>query len=101
MNTKNRISEIKAFKRILKEIGIYKLYIVERKRQKPRFPVFGYYDGFSNIIDSSLRWSVTECPAMWHELFCTTRYGDYDKCSSICENNELLTSLKAIVQRYT
>jgi hypothetical protein len=67
----NKKRNIKRFKRILKELGIYALYIRERKRQYPNSGVFSVAERYShlgNLIDYSFTWANTKNPNLWPEL---------------------------------
>ena len=67
----NKEKNIKHFKRILKELGIYALYIKERRRLSPYVGVFsvaGRHASLSNIIYFSFTWADTKNPNLWPEL---------------------------------
>ena len=98
---------IKCFKRILKELGIYNLYIRERRNQYPDLKVFsvaGRYSSLSSIIDYSLTWADTKNPGLWPELtyaierersqdmgyFSNFGTGALDRVKKYLEKNKLL-----------
>ena len=103
----NKERNIKRFKRILKELGIYTLYIRERRKQYPGIEVFsvaGRYSSLSSIIDYSLTWANTKNPDLWPELtyaieressqhidyFYNLGTGALDKIKKHLENNKNL-----------
>lgn len=103
----NKERNIKCFKRILKELGIYNLYIRERRKQCPNagvFSVAGRYSSLSSIIDYSLTWADTKNPDLWPELtyaierersqdigyFYSFETGALDRVKKYLEKNKLL-----------
>jgi hypothetical protein len=103
----NKERNIKRFKRILKELGIYNLYIRERRKQYPDVKVFsvaGRYSSLSSIIDYSFTWADTKNPDLWPELtyaidrefsqsidyFSNLGNGALDKLKKHLENNKSL-----------
>lgn len=97
--------EIRAFIRILKEIGIYHLYINCRKeylsnrsRQYTRKNIFEFNSpiiSFSEIIDCNLSWYDTNCEDLWIKLYDETRGM---KCTEITESDYKINCMKKIVK---
>ena len=107
MGKENKEKNIKRFKRILKELGIYTAYIRERKKYAPDggvFSVAGRYSSLSSIIDYSFTWADTKNPELWPELtyaiereysqnidyFSNLGNGALDKLKKYLENNKNL-----------
>ena len=98
------IKEIRAFIRILKEIGIYTLYINCRKEyfsnrdilytRKNIFEFAKDIDTFSRMIDNSLSWCDTICEDLWYRLY-DEAYGM--KCTEIIKSNTKLKKMKEII----
>ncbi len=94
--------ELKAFKRVLKEIGIYNYYIYERRKRVEKFDRYSDWKifscqcgvGFSSIIDNTLSWSETFYPELWDRLYEAAR----NKSSTFILNNEYyMNDLKSVV----
>lgn len=92
-----REKEIRDLKRLLKELGIYTIWIKNRKKELhgsqslhfwslPRF--------FNNIIDDSFTWSATKEELLWEELYDNT-YCD-NTPSEILRHNYMVEELKEI-----
>lgn len=65
---------IKKFKRILKELGLYSVWLKERKKYIKRHDDVNVYDvlkheKLDNIIDYSFCWEVTPCRKVWIALY--------------------------------
>lgn len=107
INKEKKEKNVKRFKRILKELGIYNLYIRERRKQYPGVEVFsvaGRYSSLSSIIDYSFTWADTKNPELWPELtyaiereysqnidyFSNLGNGALDKLKKYLENNKSL-----------
>ena len=101
---------IKALKRILKETGIYNLWLKEREltnkneninKRKGIFN-FKYVEDnscFSLIIDESFWWDETRTPYLWDKLYEAT------SCKSqsilkLAEDTESLKEIKGMVKAY-
>lgn len=95
--------ELKAFKRVLKEIGIYNYYIYERKKRIEKFDRYSSDwkifscscgVGFSSIIDNTLSWSETFYPELWDKLYEAA----HNRPSTfIVENEKCINDLKNVV----
>ena len=89
---------VKEFKRALKELGIYNLYINSRKhklRGCSKTDFFLKLDYFSSIIDQSLTWINTGHPNLWSYLYEETKY---TRCSQLVKDEALIKRLRQIVE---
>ena len=92
---------VNKLKRLLKELGIYKVYISDRKKD-------GHEDPFSLVrdmshghtvaylIDSSFIWSNTDHEKMWHELCMTTSM----RWEEVIDNAWAMNALKNTIITY-
>ena len=97
--------EIRAFIRILKEIGIYRLYINCRKEYlsdrdiiytRKNIFAFNYSKiSFSEIIDRNLSWYATDCEDLWVRLYDETQGM---KCTEIAKSDYKINCMKKIVK---
>lgn len=99
-------SDIKKFKRFLKELGLYSAYVHERGKyidwenfvcisnggvqrygKKIDFwnTVEKYYDDVGRIIDCSFRWADTNNRLLWSELNYITSYKSIDFCLCVVD----------------
>ena len=67
--------QIKYFKRVLKEIGIYTIWIKERKKSthgisEDELINFNPYLSFASMIDNSFWWDETKHPCLWNKIYC-------------------------------
>ena len=106
-------SDIKKFKRFLKELGLYRVYVHERNKyidrenfryisngyaqrydKKTDFwkPVEKYHDDVGRIIDASLTWANTNNRELWSKLNSITAYKSIDEC--LCEVDGIKKTLK-------
>ena len=92
----DKIIEIKHFKRVLKELGIYTLWIKERRKQINLGQGFFDFrtDCFYISIDESITWNETKYCDMWTDLYCAS-YSAHSHPSDVIKNNELMNHLKA------
>ena len=107
------LADIRKFKRFLKEIGLYRIYVYERSRlidrenffhlnngyaqrynKKIDFwrPVEKHYDDVGRIIDASLTWTNTNNRELWSKLNSITAYKSIDEC--LCEVDGIKKTLK-------
>ena len=96
------MTEKQAFMRVLKELGIYNVYLNDREvagygRTFPKFssfkaPYLNYY------IMNSFYWSVTKHRRMWIHMYRSTA-GIYT-CEEILWDDGLINELKTIVKEY-
>lgn len=66
--------QIRCFKRVLKELGIYTIWIKERKKSthvvnEDELINFNPYQTFASIIDDSFWWDETTHPCLWDRLY--------------------------------
>lgn len=96
------MTDRQAFVRLLKELGIYNVYLNDREvagygRTFPKFssfhaPYLNYY------IMNSFCWTVTKHRRMWIYMYTSTA-GIYT-CEQILWNDGLINELKTIVEEY-
>lgn len=99
----------RALKRILKEIGLYNLWLREREltdkneninKRKGIFKIKYVEDdsSFSSIIDESFWWDSTTTPDLWEDLY------ESAECKisiiKLAKNTELLKAIRSIVKEY-
>ena len=102
----------KLFIRLLKELGIFKLWVNNRTSYLERngcnkesirkniFSCVHYGDSFRRIIDEGLIWRHTDCEKLWEELYSTEAscyaplviLNDFDKLKKLKE--KVKTNLK-------
>ena len=71
---------VKCFKRILKELGLYSVYIRERRKLRPTNNVFSVVErhkSLSIIIDYSFTWNDTDNSEIWSELCHISGYNPF------------------------
>ena len=66
--------KIKAFKRLLKELGVYKAWMRNRKNHCIKTGSKNFFGPLNNIhlqdiINSSFAWVSTDCPPLWSLLW--------------------------------
>ena len=93
------MNRIKHFKRILKELGIYSIYIRDIKNQRigSLEKNLGDVETFSQLIDESFTWSFTENEQLWEKLYDIT-CGRY--CEDMIYNKECLNEIKEKIKCY-
>lgn len=96
----DKIKEIKYFKRVLKELGIYKLWMKERSKQINLGQSFFSFktNNFHVALDESITWNETNNCEMWCDLYCASYLEDNNL--QILENDKLMNHLKEIVNKY-
>ena len=63
-------TEIRCVKRLFKELGIYNVWIKNRKKQLTHKENFWALPStFCNLIDRSFIWSLTNENKLWDELY--------------------------------
>ena len=91
--------KIKAFKRLLKELGIYEAWMRNRKNHCEIIGSKNFYAPISNpclqdIINSSFAWVLTDCMPLWDLLwreFTGTYIYDIDE---MLANEHFVTKMK-------
>lgn len=99
MNYKNK----NKFVRILKDVGIYHLFIEERKKQRPCDSVFSNLGrSFHETIDHSLVWAHAYCEEMWDEMYGISRDFNHSfNCGLSDDRYELfIEELRECVKRH-
>ena len=97
---------VKKFKRLLKDIGVYSVWLKERKKYLATEyrkitndnifrPVKSFPNNVGEIINLSFIWSDTNNRMMWIELFRKTHYKSIDNCLS----EQITDDLKLIVSK--
>ena len=96
--------EILLFKRVLKELGIYKVYLEDRKRVGVhgilhiKQTLMGDPHPLNSFINCSFCWSDTNHETMWLRLY-QTKAAQYT-CEEVLMNDAAMTELKYVVKRY-
>ena len=100
--------EKKALKRLLKELGIYHLWIKNRMKystyaaQKPEgfkkyfWPYLS--NNFAELIDDSFTWNRTGQEELWEELNALAICNDYP--SKILKNQQIIDELNETCKHY-
>ena len=91
------ITDRKAFIRLLKELGIYRVYLEDLKIGK-RFRIDNYCETFSYLIDLTLVWRRTRHMKLYDHLNCSD-YSSFTP-SYLIYYDEGVKKLKGIVDRY-
>ena len=91
--------KIKAFKRLLKELGIYKAWMRNRKKHCEQAGVKNFYAPISNpclqdIINSSFAWVSTDCPPLWSLLWSEFTGKDLDDIYESVANKRFVNTVK-------
>ena len=90
----------KVFKRILKDTGLYPLFMEERKKYHTHLGPFDEVTGtFHRSIDYSLCWDETKDEELWSGIYdLSARYND--NLSMSVDHTELIKELKEYVDDY-
>ena len=100
--------EIKGFKRVLKELGIYKSWLKER-HETVLFnklhsgygkPIFGFRKDlfFRTIILDSFWWDTTDNPFLWSAIY-EADYSNY-KISELLKDEKKIKKIKEFIKPY-
>lgn len=99
----------KAFKRLLKELGIYKAWMRNRKKHCVKTDNKNFFGPLNNlslqdIINSSFAWVLTDCPPLWSLLWheFTGMYLDntYEKVANKHLVNKIKKRIKEELEKY-
>lgn len=93
-------TRVKVFKRILKDSGLYHLFMEERKLYHTHLGPFDEVSiSFHGSIDYSLCWADTKDEELWSEIYDLA--GRYDDALSMSvDHTELIRELKQYVDDY-
>ena len=95
--------EKKAVKRLLKELGLFHIWIKNRKsygRGNFNLQLFWQLpDNFARFIDESFTWSATKEEWLWEELYDNSYCQDYTP-SEILRHNYMVEELKEICKSH-
>jgi hypothetical protein len=99
MSTKEK----KAVKRLLKELGLFHIWIKNRKSyDRGNFNLRHFWqlpDNFARFIDESFTWSATKEEWLWEELYDNSYCQDYTP-SEILHHNYMVEELKEICKSH-
>lgn len=92
---------VNKLKRLMKELGLYRVYIEDRKITGHEDPFniandIGKENSFSHLIDCSFCWESTRHDTMWRELCLSTNAKWAEVLNDRCE----MQRLKEIVNIY-
>lgn len=99
----------KAFKRLLKELGVYEAWMRNRKNHCIKTDNKNFFGPLNNlslqdIINSSFAWVLTDCPPLWSLLWdkFTGMYLDntYEKVANKHLVNRIKTRIKEEIEKY-
>lgn len=102
------MDEINAFKRLLKEIGLYKAWIRGRcyiiAHEWPSETIFDVVDNketLHRIIDGSFWWDQTGKPFLWENIYNHALSVSDFSISQILTMDDFIEDLRKIVKKYT
>jgi hypothetical protein len=91
--------KIKAFKRLLKELGVYKAWMRNRKKRCEKNGINNFFEPLRNkslqdIINISFAWISTDCPPLWSLLWKEFAGMYLDDTYKTVQNKHLVNKIK-------
>lgn len=93
----------KVFKRLLKELGIYKAWMRNRKNHCEKTGSKNFFGPLNNlslqdIINSSFAWVTTDCMQLWNLLYKEFKGIYLDNLDKVVVNEHIVNRIKTRIK---